>query len=568
MYTTNDQAPPTTTPTPTTGPTLLTNGSLLFIFVLIAIVLAFLIAVALIILFCICFCNGKKPNNGETTNGETSSLKGQDEGHYDVIHDVHVNIEPQELSSYGHCLPDTMYSTLPLPIHVSPRNSVILELAHLSPLFRNYEEPRPIMEAPCKPVNNGGSPNGCHGNQFSFNPYGDEVELGEGPPLPPPRSRLRSSLPPLPTTEVDPTLYDHIYTEVLEPSMFDTNPAPSPRQPSPSPTHTHGSVPSPHKALPYAPIYDVSGGILTRQLFHISSKCVQIIEDLGHGHFGKIFLAATINVSFKDLQLTEDRDRKRSILVAVKQLSSHASPELKEAFHHEMKFMSQLLHANVVRLLAVNMSTTTPFIMIEYMENGDLNEFLKKQELQPGSVYMLGINQITSVVLMYISVQIASGMRYLANKKFIHRDLAARNCLVGREFVTKISDFGMSHNFYESSYHRVADQLILPIRWMATETYYGRFSVKSDSWAFGVTIWEVFTLCRSLPYSHLRDDEVVADAIKGEDRELLPKPTDCPNEVYAILGRCFVHSPLVRADFEEIYSRLFVAYMKLAEKLR
>lgn len=553
-----DQTPPTTTPTSNRNADsagFLDDQRLLFTFVLAAIALALMVVAASVILLCICLCNG---GDGKKDQRDQSSIKGEEEAnedHYDVINDVSetvLNAEPHELVSYN-SVPDTFCPSLPLPtvhfIHSS--------IPPLSPLFSNYEEPRPIMEAM-------GSKNsalkgrvvGNHGNQFSFNPYEDKFELNGGPPLPPPRLRRRSSLPPLPPIsdgEASKKDFDHIYTEVLEPSMLHSNQAP------PS---------SKHKALPYAPIYEASSSLLAKQLFHIPSQCLQILEELGRGRFGKIFLAGTVNVSLKDLKLNEDTDRKRSILVAMKQLSPEATPELKEAFHQEIKFMSHLQHANVVRLLAVSMSASSPFVVIEYMESGDLHEFLRQVELQPNTVSLLSSNHITPVVLLYITVQIASGMHYLANKRFVHRDLAARNILVGRDFVTKISDFGMSRSLYESSYYCVAGQLILPIRWMSTETYYGQFSVKSDSWAFGVTVWEVFTLCRTLPYSHLEDDEVIADAVKGEEREVLEKPPSCPDEVYAVLKRCFVHSPQVRADFEEIYSRLFVIYVKLVEEMQ
>ena len=35
-------------------------------------------------------------------------------------------------------------------------------------------------------------------------------------------------------------------------------------------------------------------------------------------------------------------------------------------------------------------------------------------------------------------------MKYLEQKSIIHRDLAARNCLVGRNKVVKVADFGLS----------------------------------------------------------------------------------------------------------------------------
>ncbi len=120
----------------------------------------------------------------------------------------------------------------------------------------------------------------------------------------------------------------------------------------------------------------------------------------------------------------------------------------------------------------------------------------------------------------------------------------------------KIADFGMNRNMYDSHYYVIKGHAILPIRWMATECFYGQFSAKTDVWAFGVTMWEIFELAMIEPYHEVADKDLVQDAVKGADRKLLPRPKACPEEVYRIINLCWAHLPSERETFENIHEAL------------
>ena len=308
----------------------------------------------------------------------------------------------------------------------------------------------------------------------------------------------------------------------------------------------------------YPPIYPDPTMLpeVFQQPVEVTSDNIQEVKELGTGQFGKVVLAVTNGLSLKDFRLSKtDDNRDLSLFVAVKKLKSDASKPQREAFDREVKFMSRLKHPNVVYFLGVCYDDPA-FIMMEHMEEGDLNQFLQRYSEIVPILTPSDNTQITTSTVVNMASQIASAMQYLTSLNFVHRDLASRSCLVGKDFTVKLSDFGMSRNLYGSHYYRIQGNAVLPIRWMATECFYGMFSEKTDVWAFGITMWELFTLAKEKPYPNLSDQEMINDAIKGAHRQLLPKPAACPQSVYRVMQQCWVNSSKTRATFQVLFEML------------
>ena len=344
------------------------------------------------------------------------------------------------------------------------------------------------------------------------------------------------------SVETPSRIHEAVYSEPIQPSLF---------------TGAVGDQGDREYLHPYAPIYTIpiDQSKSEEVPLKVLSSNIREICELGMGQFGKVILAETVGLSAKDLKLSEsDDDKSKSTLVTVKKLKSDAPNATKLNFEKEVNFMSRLTDRNVIRILGVCYEDT-PFIMMEYMEKGDLNQYLQKFKTQ-STTDSEPQGQITTSTLVHIAIQIASAMKYLASHNYVHRDLATRICLVGPNYLVKISDFGMSRSLYDSHYYHIHGRFSLPVRWMAYECFYGKFSQKSDVWAFGVTMWEICTLAKEQPYNDLSDKQVVENALKGKNRKTLARPDMCPLKVYKIMLECWEHNSHQRATFEGLFQLL------------
>ncbi|CAJ0595773.1 unnamed protein product [Cylicocyclus nassatus] len=245
--------------------------------------------------------------------------------------------------------------------------------------------------------------------------------------------------------------------------------------------------------------------------------------------------------------------------VAVKRLPSHANDQNRLDFFQEISFMKNLgYHAHVISMLGCVSCPVNPMILVEYCAYGDLLRFLRnhrelvlmdKEDVCPTDADMcLRIKDLVS-----IAWQASDGLTYLASKNFIHRDVAARNVLLTRQLIAKISDFGLGR--YADSALYTARGGRLPFKSMALEALkFYEFSEKTDVWAFGILLYEIFSL-GDVPYNTVQPMDMIAHLEEGNRP---PQPEKCPNEIYALMCRCWKADPDSRPTFAEIRGELAI----------
>ncbi|XP_011473286.1 proto-oncogene tyrosine-protein kinase Src isoform X1 [Oryzias latipes] len=256
---------------------------------------------------------------------------------------------------------------------------------------------------------------------------------------------------------------------------------------------------------------------LARDAWEIPRESLRLDVKLGQGCFGEVWMGTwngTTRVAIKTLK------------------PGTMSPE---AFLQEAQVMKKLRHEKLVQLYAV-VSEEPIYIVTEYMSQGSLLDFLKGDTGK-----LLRLPQLVDM-----AAQIAAGMAYVEKMNYVHRDLRAANILVGDNLVCKVADFGLARLIEDNEY-TARQGAKFPIKWTAPEAaLYGRFTIKSDVWSFGVLLTELATKGR-VPYPGMVNREVLDQVERGYR---MPCPAECPSSLHELMLSCWRKDPEERPTFE------------------
>jgi serine/threonine protein kinase len=281
-----------------------------------------------------------------------------------------------------------------------------------------------------------------------------------------------------------------------------------------------------------------------------------LIETIGKGAFGAVWKCT--------LDETATGGTPSYLVAAKTVLDIDSKPEARDELVSEAIVMAQLTgHLNVVSLVGVITRGDPLVLILSYCEHGSLLSYVRGQHKAGTTVYL----EVKRRLLM----EVACGMQHLASSRYIHRDLAARNVLIASGLVAQVADFGLSRGGKRggkdateedntddtdageaAAYYRSKTGLF-PVRWTAPEAMNeGLFTTASDVWSFGIVAVEAIQNGNQ-PYGDWSVSFTMTRVIGGFKHK---QPTDCPDDLYAIMLPCWENVPSDRPSFANLAAAL------------
>lgn len=183
-----------------------------------------------------------------------------------------------------------------------------------------------------------------------------------------------------------------------------------------------------------------------------------------------------------------------------------------------------------------------PVIFMEFAENGAVRSQIKKEQA----------NDIdpkwTNTKKMISAIGIAKGMQFLHSRCIIHRDLKPENVLLNSDYYPKITDFGTSK--FQTDENQTANQAAT-LTYMAPEMLRGEYNNSVDVYAFGLTIYEIFTAKPIFKKQHAM--LIIKKITEGLE---LTYPDDLNPNLVDLINLCILKEAEYRPPFTEIVEAL------------
>ena len=239
----------------------------------------------------------------------------------------------------------------------------------------------------------------------------------------------------------------------------------------------------------------------------------RLIEPLGRGAMSSVWLA-------------QDEELERH--VAVKLLAPSAD---RARFEREARAAAALSHPNICGLYDYGEDNDRPYMVLEYLANGSLEDRLKKGRLDDPETYR-------------IATEMAAGLAHAHDRGLVHRDLKPANVLFDSEDRAKIADFGIAR-MGGSGTLTEAGTVLGTASYISPEQASGQpAGAASDVYSFGVVLFRMLT--GAFPFVSTNAMELVRMHRDDPPADVADVRADAPARLESIVAAALAKNPADR----------------------
>lgn len=187
-----------------------------------------------------------------------------------------------------------------------------------------------------------------------------------------------------------------------------------------------------------------------------------IMRTLGTGSFGRVHLVRSVH---------------NGRYYAIKVLKKHQVVKMKQVEHtnDERRMLKLVEHPFLIRLWGTFQDTKHLFMVMDYIEGGELFSLLRKSQRFPNPV------------AKFYAAEVVLALEYLHSHDIIYRDLKPENILLDRNGHIKITDFGFAKEVSTVTWTLCGTPDYIAPEVITTKPY----NKSVDWWSLGVLIFEM-----------------------------------------------------------------------------
>lgn len=245
----------------------------------------------------------------------------------------------------------------------------------------------------------------------------------------------------------------------------------------------------------------------------------QIIEHLGQGGMGDVYRGVD----------TQTQD-----VVAIKNLRGgiNDDTQILERFRREGAILKELNHPNIVKMLDMVQEDGTNYLIMEFIDGGDLSQMLKKR------------GKIPFDEAIKLSLELADALSRAHHLGIVHRDIKPANVLIAPDGTPRLTDFGVAR--IEAAERMTGTGMSVgTLDYMPPEAINGEpVDASGDIWGFGVMLYEIITGER--PFTGESTLILMTNILTKPAPDIRDRAPDAPQDLQDLIQQMLEKDPQFR----------------------